>query len=90
MARAKSLFHSANHAINFLARSAAKRAVTEQLRDQGVRVSHVPIAEIMSQATAYLSDHPELYQEALEQARRMGWVDLQPPMVTPDAKRSVS
>jgi hypothetical protein len=34
MARAKSLFHSANHAINFLARSAAKKAATEQLRDQ--------------------------------------------------------
>jgi hypothetical protein len=81
---AKPLFHSAKRAINFLAQSAAKKAVTEQLRDQGIRVSHVPIAEIMSQASAYLSDHPELYQEALEQARRMGWVDLQPPMVTPD------
>jgi hypothetical protein len=34
MARAKSLFHSANHAINYCARSIAKNAVKEQLRDQ--------------------------------------------------------
>jgi len=32
MARAKSLFHSANHAINYCARSIAKNAVKEQLR----------------------------------------------------------
>jgi len=30
MARAKSLFHSANHAINYCARSIAKNAVKEQ------------------------------------------------------------
>jgi len=69
MARAKSLFHSANHAINFLAQSAAKKAVTEQLRDQGVRVSLVPIREITEKAQRYLADHPELYQRALERAR---------------------
>jgi len=32
MARAKSLFHSANHAINYCARSIAKNAVKEQMR----------------------------------------------------------
>ena len=88
MARAKSLFHSANHAINFLAQSAAKKAVTEQLRDQGVRVSLVPIREITEKAQRYLADHPELYQRALERARQMGYVDLQPPMVTPDDPRA--
>ena len=61
MRKAKSLFHSANHAINFLARSAAKKAVTEQLRDQGVRVTLVPIREITERAQVYLEQHPELY-----------------------------
>jgi NAD(P)-dependent dehydrogenase (short-subunit alcohol dehydrogenase family) len=82
MARAKSLFHSANHAINFLARSAAKKAVTEQLRAQGVRVTLVKPADIVAQAKVYLEQHPELYQLALERARRMGYVEQ--ILVTPD------
>ena len=86
MARAKSLFHSVNRAINFLARSAAKKAVTEQLRDQGVRVTLVPIREITERAQVYLERHPELYQQALERARQLGMIELLPPMVTPDAK----
>src|SRR5215469_9982935 len=86
MARAKSLFHSANHAINYCARSIAKNAVKEQLRDQGVRVSLVPIREITERAQQYLANHPELYEQALERARQLGMVDLQPPMTTPDEK----
>ena len=69
MARAKSLFHSANHAINYCARSIAKNVVKKQLRDQGVRVSLVPIRDITEKAQRYLADHPELYQQALERAR---------------------
>jgi len=88
MPKAKSLFHSANHAINFLARSAAKKVVAEQLRDQGVRLTLVPIREITERAQVYLEQHPELYQQALAQARRMGYVELQPPMVTPVDPRS--
>ena len=88
MARAKSLFHSANHAINFLARSAAKKAVTEQLRAQGVRLTLVPIREIMEQAQVYLEQHPELYQQALERAKQMGMIDTQPIMITPDYQNS--
>ena len=45
-----------------LARLAAKRAVQEQLRAQGVRVSLDPFAEIMRQAKEYVDAHPELYQ----------------------------
>jgi hypothetical protein len=78
MARAKSLFHSANHAINYLARSAAKKAVTEQLRAQGVRVTLVKPADIAAQAKVYLEQHPELYQQALERAQRMGYIDHDP------------
>ena len=54
---------------DYVAQSAAKKAVTEQLRDQGVRVSLVPIREITEKAQRYLADHPELYQRALERAR---------------------
>ena len=85
MRKRHQLFKSANHAINYCARSIAKNAVKEQLRDQGRRLSLVPSREIAEQAERYLADHPELYQQALEHARRMGYVDLQPPMVTPDA-----
>ena len=61
----------------------AKNAVKEQLRDQGVRVTLVPIREITEKAQRYLADHPELYQQALERARQMGYVELLPPMTTP-------
>ena len=88
MARAKSLFHSANHTINYCARSIAKNAVKEQLRDQGVRVSLVPIREITERAQQYLADHPELYQQALERARQLGMIKISEPMVTPDDPRA--
>src|SRR6516165_9581943 len=86
MARAKSLFHSAKHAISFLARSAARNAVTEQLRDQGVRVSLVPTRDIHAQADEYLRQHQELFDQARERAERMGWVEeqLSGILVTPD------
>jgi hypothetical protein len=54
-------------AVMVLARLAAKRAVQDALRAQGVRVSLVPHAELMRQAGEYLASHPELYQLALEQ-----------------------
>jgi hypothetical protein len=57
-------------AVSVFARLAAKRAVQEQLRAQGVRVSLFPIAELMRQAGEYLAAHPELYQLALERAQR--------------------
>ena len=76
------------HAINVLARLAAQNAVKEQLRDQGVRVTLVPIRQVHEQADEYLRQHPELYAEARERARRMGMIHLQPPMVTPDDPRS--
>ena len=82
--RKQQLFHSRNHCINVLARIAAKNAVKEQLRDQGVRLTLVPIREINEKAIAYLADHPELYQEALERAKALGYVQTLPIMVTPD------
>jgi len=62
-------------AVMVFARLAAKRAVQDQLRSQGVRVSLVPPAEVMRQTGEYLASHPELYQQALERAKRMGYID---------------
>lgn len=58
-------------AVMQLAHLAAKRAVQDELRAQGVRVSLVPYAEIMRQAREYLASHPELYQLALERAHKL-------------------
>ena len=55
-----------------LARLAAKKAVQEQLRAEGVRVSLVKPAEISVKAHAYLQSHPELYVEAKDRALRLG------------------
>jgi hypothetical protein len=81
MARAKSLFHSANHAINTLARLAARNAVKEQPRADGVRLTLVPPREINEQAQRYLADHrDELYQLALERAKHMGLIEGGPAL----------
>lgn len=59
------------HAVAQLARLAAKRVVQAQLRDQGVRVTTYPYADLMRQAAEYLANHPELYVAAHERAKRM-------------------
>ena len=51
-------------AVHVLARLAAKKAVQDELRSQGVRVSLVKPADISAKAQVYLADHPELYREA--------------------------
>jgi len=59
-------------AVHVLARMAARKAVQDELRSQGVRVSLVKPADISAKAQVYLADHPELYREAYERAQRMG------------------
>jgi hypothetical protein len=71
MAKANSLSPIGITAVKVLARLAAKRAVQAQLRDQGVRLTTYPYAELMRQAHEYLGAHPELYVAALERAKRM-------------------
>ena len=82
--RKHKLFQSAKHAISFFARSAAKQAVKEKLRDDGARLSLVPVRVIAEQAEIYLEQHPELYIAALEKAKQLGFVETLPIMVTPD------
>jgi hypothetical protein len=70
-----------------LARLAAKRAVQDQLRAQGVRVSLFPHAELMRQAGEYLAAHPELYQLALERVRKLGCIAPQSAEVKTNAQK---
>jgi len=72
------------HAIHVLARLAAKRAVQDELRAQGVRVTLIRPAEIAERAVRYLEQHPELYEQALERAKLMGLIKPTPIMITPD------
>jgi hypothetical protein len=71
MAQANSFQHVSIMAVKVLARLSAKRLVQAQLRDQGVRVTLFPHAELMRLAGEYLANHPELYVAAHERARRM-------------------
>ena len=57
---------------------AARRAVPEELRAQGVRVSLVKPAEISARANEYLSPHPELYRAALERAQHLPLFERKP------------
>ena len=77
MARANQIKHIGTSAINVLARLAAKNAVKEQMRGEGIRMTLVPPRVIAEKASAYLEQHPELYRQALERAKRMGWIEPQ-------------
>lgn len=59
-------------AVYVLARLAAKKAVNEQLRSEGRRLTLVFSAEITRRANEYLALHPELFDEARERAQRLG------------------
>jgi hypothetical protein len=82
--RRKALFKNANRAINFCARSIAKNVIKQQLRDQGRRMSQVPNREIADRAEVYLAAHPELFEQALQRAKQLGYIQMLPIMVTPD------
>ena len=62
-------------AVHVLARLAARKAVQEELRAQGVRPTQVKPAEISARANEYLSQHPELWRAALERAQRLAQKD---------------
>jgi protein involved in temperature-dependent protein secretion len=63
--------HISVDCIHVLARLIAKKEVQAQLRAQGVRVQYVRPAEINERATAYLSQHPEVWKEALARAHQI-------------------
>jgi len=55
-------------ALHVLARLATKKAVVEQLRNEGRRVTLIPPAEINPKVREYLQAHPELYEQAVATA----------------------
>jgi hypothetical protein len=57
--------------IAVLARSSARRKVEERMRSEGVRLSVTPLRIIIEEARAYLRDHPELVQQAIETVRKV-------------------
>jgi len=69
-----SFSHIGTHAINVLARLAAKNAVKEELKAQNFRVSLVPPSEIAQKTKAYLDANPHLYEEAYSRAWKMGLI----------------
>ena len=75
MRKANSFSHIGSHAINVLARLAAKNAVKQELRDQAIRPSSVKPADITEKAKAYLEANPHLCEEALQRAWRMGLIE---------------
>ena len=62
-------------AVIALARLAARRAVVAELRGQGVRVTLIKPATINDRATAYLANHPELFEQAHDIAVRFKMYD---------------
>jgi hypothetical protein len=57
--------------VHVAARSIAKRAVVQELREAGVRVTLVRPAEINQRATAYIASHAEIWPLAIERARKI-------------------
>jgi hypothetical protein len=72
---AKSLFKSVDHAVSWCARALAQKAVKEKMRGEGRRMCLVPPKEITEKAQVYLAEHPELYEQAVQRAREMGFID---------------
>jgi hypothetical protein len=72
---AKSFKPIGTHAVHVLARLAARNEVKQQLRDQAIRPSTVKPAEISERAKAYLEQHPEVYEEAMQRAWKLGLID---------------
>ena len=57
--------------VGIYARLIAKKAVEQELRELGLRVTLVPPREINERATAYIASHPEIWAQALERARQI-------------------
>ena len=60
---------SRNSVVIILARLNARNVVKEDLRAQGIKLSHVDAREVTELAHRYLAAHPELIDEAIEAVR---------------------
>jgi hypothetical protein len=57
--------------VHVAARAIAKRAVVQELREAGVRVTLTPPRVINEKATVYIATHPEIWPLAIERARKI-------------------
>jgi hypothetical protein len=60
-------------AVRVIAEQSARKTVRENLHRQGVKLSYVPVREIISQARAWLLAHPEVIAEARLKAQELGY-----------------
>jgi hypothetical protein len=60
-------------AVPVLAKQIARKAIREQLRRQGVKLSYVKARDIVAQAKAWLAAHPEIIAEAKAKAEALGY-----------------
>jgi hypothetical protein len=61
-------------AVRVVAEQTARKTVRENLRRQGVKLSYVPVRDIISQAKRWLREHPEIIAEARAKAAELGYV----------------
>jgi hypothetical protein len=54
-----------------IAKLAAVKEIKRRMQAQGLKVAHIERRDIELAARAYLSDHPELIQEAAETVQRV-------------------
>jgi hypothetical protein len=57
--------------VHVAARSIAKRAVVQELREAGVRITLTPPRVINEKAATYIATHPEIWPLAIERARKI-------------------
>jgi hypothetical protein len=73
MTRAEKKAMWARIAVRVLAQMAAKNAVKNQIRAQGLKLHHFAAKDITLRAEAWLDAHPELFAEARAKAERLDY-----------------
>jgi hypothetical protein len=68
-AKQEGMVWSRNGVVIILARLNARNIVKEDLRAQGIKLSHVDAREVTELAHRYLAAHPELLEQAAEAVR---------------------
>ncbi len=66
----------AHVAVRVFAKMAAKRAVTNQIRAKGERVSDYSHRDLTLRAEQWLAEHPELIVQARELAAKLGYATV--------------
>ena len=73
MTRAEQKAQQARIAVGVLAHQAARKAVKNQLRAQGLRVHELTARELTLRAEIWLAWHPEIVEEARVRAAALGY-----------------